>query len=377
MPANRKILFIANGNGEDSIAAAIIQKLPDFVQADAYPVVGSGKSYEGLCPIVGPRSEIPSEGWRHRAGSVARDIKGGMLQSVPPALRFLKSVRDQYDKIVVVGDAVGPMLCLLSGLRIDIYLDVFKSGYAHRYSGLERWLLRRTAKKTYCRDDMLASALRDAGLDALSKGNIMLDTVPYGTYDPAARRKHEQMITLLPGSREWTAESLQLQAAALEGLSAAEMPDVFVAVAGGVDVADLATATGLNHKAGEKSDEADLGTLSNGQLVIHLAKGSVGNLIEASDLVLSQAGTATQQALGMGKPVITFNRTDNRPKRMADEQALMGEARILTKPEKENVTQAVQKLLANPAEMRRLGEIGRTRLGGPGTLDAVVADLTG
>lgn len=375
MTAKQKILFIANGNGEDSIAAAIIEKLPDHTVAEAYPVVGNGKSYEGLCPVVGPRAEIPSEGWRHRAGSVARDIKGGMLKSVPPALRFLKSVRGEYTKIVAVGDAVVPMLCLLVGLKIDIYLDVFKSGYAHRYSAPEKWLLKRGARKTYCRDDMLAASLRTSGLDAVSEGNVMLDTVPYGTYDPASRRKHAQAVTLLPGSRVWTAESLCLQVAALLELPSAQMPDIFVAVAGGVEIGDLAKATGLKHRAGVKNDKADLGILSNDRIIVHLARGSVGNLIEASDLVLSQAGTATQQALGMGKPVITFNRTDNRPKRMADEQALMGEARILTAPEKTDLTKAIQKLLADPNEMQRLGAVGRTRLGGPGTLAAVVADL--
>lgn len=376
MSAQRKILFIANGNGEDSIAAAIIKQLPSHLIAEAYPVVGDGKSYQGVCPIVGPHAQIPSEGWRHRSGSIARDIKGGMLQSVPPALRFLRSVRGHYDEVVAVGDAVTPLLCLLAGLKIDVYLDVFKSGYAHHYSAPEKWLIRRVAKKTYCRDDMLAAMLRDAGIDAVSKGNIMLDTVPYGSYDVTRRRKAKSAVVLLPGSRVWTAESLHLQLAALADLPKALMPDIFVAVAGGVDIADLVQATGLNHQPGNSGDTCDLGVLSDGRLSVHLARGSVGNLIEASDLVLSQAGTATQQALGLGKPVITFNRNDNRPKRMADEQALMGAARILTPPQKTDLTCAIKGLLQDRAEMQRLGEIGRTRLGGPGTLAAVVADLS-
>ncbi len=372
----QRILFIANGNGEDSIAAAIIAKLPENIAAEAYPVVGAGNAYTNLCPIVGPRSFMPSEGWRHTSGSVARDVKGGMLKSIWPAIRFLRQARGRYDKVVAVGDAVTPLLCRLAGLPIDIYLDVFKSGYAHRYSAPERWLIGSIAKKTYCRDTMLAKGLSDKGILAMSAGNIMLDTVPYGTYEMASKRQHARAVALLPGSRVWTGESLKLQVAALRQLPADLVPDIFVAVAGGIDVAELARATGLVHEPPRDETPADLGQLQGDGLVLHLATGAIGNLIVGSDIVLSQAGTATQQALGLGKPVITFNRADNRPKRMADEQALMGKARILTPPDATALASALQRLLADPAETARLGTIGRSRLGGPGTLQAVVADLS-
>jgi len=373
----QRILFIANGNGEDSIAAAIIAKLPENILAEAYPVVGAGNAYTNFCPIVGPRSFMPSEGWRHTSGSVARDVKGGMLASIWPAIRFLRQARGRYDKVVAVGDAVTPLLCKLAGLPIDIYLDVFKSGYAHRYSAPERWLIGAIAKKTYCRDTMLAKSLSARGILAMSAGNIMLDTVPYGSYDMAKKRKRDLAVTLLPGSRVWTAESLKLQVAALRLLPAELVPDVFVAIAGGIDVVDLAHATGLVHKPSRSKNPADLGQLAGEGLVLHLATGAIGNLIAGSDIVLSQAGTATQQALGLGKPVITFNRADNRPKRMADEQALMGEARILTAPDAAALATALQGLLADSDERTRLGTIGRARLGGPGTLQAVIADLSG
>ncbi len=371
----RRILFIANGHGEDSIAAAIIARLPGDVAAEAYPVVGGGSAYDGLCAVVGPRAHIPSEGWRHTSGSVARDIRGGMLSSVWPALKFLRSVRGQYDRVVAVGDLVTPLMCRLSGLPIDIYLDVFKSGYAHHYSAAERWVIKSVARKVFCRDDMLAAALRGAGVDAVSAGNIMLDTVPRGTYAPGRKRKAACAVTLLPGSRVWTAESLQVQVAALKRLPAALMPDVFVAVAGGVDVAELAEATGLKHEKSRAKNPEDLGRLTGDGLTLHLARGAVGNLIAASDLVLSQAGTATQQALGLGRPVITFDRADNRRKRMADEQALMGEARILTAQDPAAVAEAMERLLADSAERKRLGAIARERLGGPGTLEAVLTEL--
>lgn len=373
----RRVLFIANGHGEDSIAAAIIALLPAHIAAEAYPVVGSGKAYDGLCRVVGPRAHIPSEGWRHTRGSVARDIRGGMLASIRPALRFLGTVRGGYDAIVAVGDLVAPLLCWLAGLKIDIYLDVFKSGYAHRYSLPERFVLRRAARKIYCRDDILASALRAAGINAVSAGNIMLDTVPYNGFDPAPYRRHVLMVTLMPGSRVWTAESLNLQIAALKLLPGELQTDIFVALAPGLDAQELADATDTVFNKAQGTEAAYRGALSDGALTLHLVTGAAGDLVAASDLVLSQAGTGTQQALGLGKPVITFNRAGNRPKRMADEQALMGEARLLVAEDPQAVADAMTALLGNEAERERLGAIGRARLGGPGTLAAVIADLSG
>lgn len=371
-----RVLFIANGNGEDSIAAAIIRDLPDNVTADAYPIIGKGGAYDGVCNIVGPRLSVPSEGWRHTKGSLRRDMFGGAFLGIGPAVKFLRSMREQYDSVVAVGDAVPLLLCAAARLPIDIYLDVFKSGYSHKYNIIERALIRHISKKTYCRDDMLAASLRQKGVPAVSAGNIMTDTIPRTNYNMAVKRLHPMAVTLMPGSRDWTAQSLKVQLEALRRMPSELDADIFVAVANSIDPQHLADEVGMDFKPSRSANPADLGKLSCKGIVAHLARGAVGNLIDASDLVLSQAGTGTQQALGLGKPVITFNRADNRKKRMADEQALMGDARILTGPDAKSLADALRALLADAGERRRLGEIGSKRLGGPGTLAAVVADLS-
>ena len=78
-------------------------------------MIGSGKAYDGICPIVGPRATLASEGWRNVKGSLRRDIVNGGLLTVPPALRFLRSMRGRYDRIIVVGDMVGVLACLITG----------------------------------------------------------------------------------------------------------------------------------------------------------------------------------------------------------------------------------------------------------------------
>jgi uncharacterized protein (TIGR03492 family) len=370
-----RILFIANGNGEDSIAAEIISRLPQGFAADAFPVVGEGKAYYGICPIIGPRTQVASQGWRHTKGSMLRDLKSGMLSGVLPAIRFLRSVAAQYDKVIVIGDNVGLILCRLAGMKVSVYLDVFKSGYAHRYSRPEQWLIRSTSQTVFCRDAMLAKSLGETGVDARFAGNVMLDTVTYGAYNTHARRSAPLAVTLLPGSRSKTGESLGVQIEALHQLPSAVPIDVFVAVANGLMPHNLASSTGMAWVSPSTNEAADLGMLMGEGLIVHLATGVAGNLIEAADLVLSQAGTATQQALGMGKPVITINRADNRRKRMADEQALMGEARILVENDPAALSAATLKLLTNAEERVRLGAIGRERLGPAGAASKIVECL--
>lgn len=375
MASTGRILFIANGNGEDSIAAEIISRLPRGFDADAFPIVGEGKAYYGVCPMVGPRSQVASQGWRHTKGSVLRDLKSGMLSGVLPAIKFLRSVKDQYDQVVVVGDNVGVILCRLAGLKVTVYLDVFKSGFAHSYSRPEQWLIKSTCKTVFCRDAMLSKALSTKGIDARFAGNVMLDTVTYGAYDTGLRRTCPLAITLLPGSRSTTGESLAVQIEALHQLPSSVPIDVFVAVANGLMPHNLAASTGMAWVSPTTNEAADLGTLMGEGLMVHLATGVAGNLIETADIVLSQAGTATQQALGLGKPVITFNRADNRKKRMADEQALMGEARILVAEDPSALSVETLRLLQDAPERARLGDIGRERLGPAGAALRVVECL--
>ncbi len=372
----RRFLFVSNGHGEDWIAAAIIARLPKFIEVDAYPMIGAGNAFNGVCPIVGPRASLASEGWRNVKGSLRRDLATGGLATVPPALRFLRNSRAKYDRVIVVGDIVGVMAAAATGHSGLLYLDVYKTGAARLYSGAERWLIKRTCQTVFCRSDTLAVPLRQIGVDARCAGNVMMDTIPHGDYDASARRTRLVAVTLLPGSRSLTGESFALQVQALRTLPTELRPDIFLAVAGSVQIDELARQAGLRKTAMLSADSADLGELSDGDLTIHLARGgALGNLLAASDLVLSQAGTATVQALGSGKPAITFINARDRRSRFNNEQALFGEARIVVPADVPAVGNALRSLIEDGEERRRLGAVGRLRIGGPGAIEAILAEL--
>ncbi|WP_354043400.1 hypothetical protein [Devosia sp. UYZn731] len=371
-----RYLFISNGHGEDAIAAAIVRQMPKSVSIEAYPMIGAGNAYTGACPVVGPRATLASEGWRNVKGSLRRDIATGGLRTVPPALQFLRRVRGSYDRVVVIGDMVGVLACWATGYRDLYYLDVYKTGAARLYSGLERWAIKQSCQAVFCRSDNLASSLTAIGVNARCAGNVMMDTIPHGNYDAAQRRKRSFAVTLLPGSRALTSESFALQIEALRKLDMSLCPDVFLAVAGGVKVEDLAKAAGLRRSSTLSAESDDLGELSDGKLTVHMARGgAMGNLLAQSDLVMSQAGTATVQALGLGIPAITFLNPRDRRSRFRDEQTLFGDARVVVPAEADAVGNALSKLLSEPSERMRLGRLGRERIGEPGAVNAIIETL--
>jgi uncharacterized protein (TIGR03492 family) len=369
--AVEKLLVISNGHGEDSIAAEIVRRLPRSIAVAAYPTLGDGRAYEGVCPIVGPRRHLPSEGQRRR-GSLLRDAIAGF--GVRPAMRFMRREAGEYDAILVVGDLLGVVMCWLSGRRARIYLDVYKSGYANRYSGLELFLLRRSAQLLLTRDPILAEQARGAGVNARFAGNPMMDSVVTGPYDAQERRRNAKAIAVLPGSRAALAENFAVQVAALQRVPGIEGIDVFAVLPRAGDAADLDGIGGARLTPGSGRD-GDLGVLSDGRVRIHLTAGSLGAVVTASDMVLGQGGTANLQALGLGRPVVSFlaeNARETRRRRIA---ALTGDSRIVVERDAAALAAALAQLRADDADRQRRGAIGRERMGPPGAMAAIVGEL--
>lgn len=331
------------------MGAGIVRRLPKSITVDAYPTLGEGRAYVGVCPIVGPRRSLPSEGHRTE-GSLWRDAIAGF--GIGPAMAFIRNEAKAYDAIIVVGDLLGVIMCWMSGNRVRIYVDAYKSGYDNRYSGLEKWLVERTCDLVLTRDAILAKQLRNARF----AGNIIMDTLATGAFNAASKRKHPRAIAILPGSRESMRENFEVQAAALKLVPNIADIDLFMAVARPEDAnafADLAKPLG-----------------------IHTASGSLGAILTATDIVLGQAGTANLQALGLGKPVVSFFAENTTDKRRRQNNAFAGDSRIFTERSPQALADAMTRLLMDDADRNRRGAIGKERMGPPGAIDAIVAELS-
>jgi uncharacterized protein (TIGR03492 family) len=367
-----KLLVISNGYGEDAIGAHVVRRLPSSIEAAAYPTLGAGRAYSKVCPIVGPRRYLPSEGNRTR-GSLLRDAASGF--GINAALEFMRTEAKQFDGILVVGDMLGVVMCWLTGNRARLYLDVYKSGHANVYTAVERWILRRAAELVLPRDQILAEQLTESGVNARFAGNVMMDALGTGPYDAASRRRNSTAIAVLPGSRTSTPENFAFQMDVLRRVPGIEKVDVFlVLAAGGADLGRIRDAANMRWTPGTGTD-GDLGVLSDGVICVHLSTGSLGAVLHACDIVLGQAGTANLQAIGLGRPVITFTSGHSRKVRRQRVSALAGEGRVLLERDAELMAGQVAGLLADPAERRRRGDIGRERIGPPGAIDAIIEEL--
>jgi uncharacterized protein (TIGR03492 family) len=371
MPVN-KLLIISNGHGEDSIAAEIVRRLPRTIEAAAYPTLGDGRAYEGVAPIVGPRRKLPSEGHRLR-GSLIRDAFAGF--GIAPALAFMRGEAKNYDAVLVVGDMLGIVMCWWTKKRVRLYLDVYKSGYDNRYSPAELFMLGRTADLVLTRDSVLADQLNAAKVPAKFVGNAIMDTVVQGPYDAQRRRHHAKAIAVLPGSRVTLVENFKVQLDALRRVPGIEGIDVFAILARPGDAADLEGISGLR-LVQPLSRDGDLGTLTDGRVTLHLSTGSLGAVLAASDVVLGQGGTANLQAMGLGKPIVSFHAEGSTARRRARNEALAGDARIFVGRDPDAMASALSRLLADEADRQRRGAIGRERMGPAGAIAAIIAELT-
>lgn len=367
-----KLLVISNGYGEDAIGAQVVRRLPSSIEVAAYPTLGAGRAYSKVCPIVGPRRYLPSEGNRTR-GSLLRDASAGF--GINAALSFMRTEARQFESVLVVGDMLGVVMCWLTGNRARLYLDVYKSGHANVYSSVERWILRRAAELVFPSDQILAGQLAMSGVNARFAGNVMMDALVTGPYDAASRRRNSTAVAVLPGSRASMPENLAFQMDVLRRVQGIEKVDIFAVLAAGAhDLARTGSVAGMKWTPGDGT-EGDLGVLSDGMMSVHLSSGSLGAVLDACDIVLGQAGTANLQAIGLGRPVITFTSGRSREVRRRRVSALAGEGRILLERDAGLMAAQVATLLANPAERRRRGDLGRERIGPPGAIEAIIAEL--
>jgi uncharacterized protein (TIGR03492 family) len=97
-----------------------------------------------------------------------------------------------------------------------------------------------------------------------------------------------------------------------------------------------------------------------------------GDAIRSAGVVVGLAGTANEQAAGLGRPVVTFVGPGAQvsPHFVALQQRLLGEALIVARGW-QDAAEAVVRLLGNPAERAARGGIGRERMGEPGAVPRI------
>lgn len=384
-----RLLCISNGHGEDLIAIRILQALQGLsphLRIAALPIVGEGQQYQKLgIEIIGPTKQMPSGGFIYMdSQQLARDLQGGLLQLTVSQLRAMGQWLKADDVVLAVGDIVPLLFGWLSrcsygfvGTAKSEYhvrdeqehcldqstpLDVFDFQRTCVYMPWERWLMRRGVC-VFPRDSITTRRLQHWAVDAYDAGNPMMDGFSISAHQPFSDPKG-LTILLLPGSRAPEAyENWQRLLQSINSIihHGGQSLSFLAAVAPSLDIDVLVT------------DVISQGWQQAGQWYqrdshkLYITQGTFVDYAQRADIAIATAGTATEQFVGLGKPVLTL--PGNGPQfttSFAQAQARHLGPSITLVQHPEHIGQALMAILNAPDRQAAIYQNGLHRMGSPG-----------
>ena len=391
----KPVLLLSNGHGEDLSGALVAAELMQRgIPVEALPLVGHGSPYRQRgVPVLGRTRSCSTGGLGYTSlrGRLS-ELLEGQMGHVLGRLLLLRRRRRHYGLVVAVGDVLAVLGSWLSGLPSAVYLVAYSSHYEGRLRlpwpcG---WLLNQASiKAIWSRDCLTANDLsQQLNRAVVFLGNPFLDVVSADTSEslplPALQ------LALVPGSRLPEAArnlALMLRVLALlpEEWARSQPLRLRAALVAELDsscVAKLAGPLGWRLEASDR--------LVRGPLVVELGWGQFGEILASSQLVLGMAGTAAEQAVGLGKPVLQL--VGGGPQFTAGfaeaQRRLLGPG-VRCAPGSSGsaatlaaTAQLAQELLEQqgdpkqgPALRQSLAAIGLERIGAPGGSEAVAAAI--
>lgn len=393
-----RLLCISNGHGEDLIAVRILQALHGLLphlQMAALPIVGEGQQYQKLgIEIIGPTKQMPSGGFIYMDGQqLARDLRGGLLQLTIAQLAAMGQWLLSGDVVLAVGDIV-PLLFGWLSRRPYGFVGTAKSEYYVRdeqgdcldkstlFDGLvfqrtcvympwERWLMRRSAC-VFPRDGITTRHLRRWAVDAYDAGNPMMDGFSMAMSQQLATRANLTLL-LLPGSR--APEAYENWQRLLDGVDditrhIAQPVTFLTAATPNLELANLTRALMAHGWRPSASG------YQQGKHSLLIDQGAFVDYAHRANAAIATAGTATEQFVGLGKPVLTL--PGNGPQftlSFAQAQARHLGPSVTLVPKPEQIGQALTSILNDPDRQATIYKNGLHRMGPPGASQRIAEIL--
>jgi uncharacterized protein (TIGR03492 family) len=272
-------------------------------EVTALPLAGLGRPYsQATIPLLGSSHEFSTGGIGYTSlqGRLTELIQGQILYLLRRLLRLLRHAH-RFDLIVVVGDVIPVIAAWLTRRPVATYLVAYSS----HYEGQLRlpWpcgpmLSGKNFRAIFSRDQLTADDLSNQLARPVQfLGNPFMDPV----LPPTALLSNTQpRIGLLPGSRRPELEAnLQLLLRLSDQLPDNNGISLELALVSSLD------DTGLERCANGVGWQLRDGLLQRqGSPAVRVRRGAFQTVLQQSDLVISMAGTAAEQAVGLAKPVL-------------------------------------------------------------------------
>ena len=308
-----RILLLSNGHGEDLSGSLIAKQLTNsgyFV--DALPIVGKGNHYvKEKIRIIGKTKEFSTGGIGYNSvrGRI-NEILGGEIIYLLRRLYLTYRIRKKYDYFFVVGDIVPVFFAWICKKDFFTYLVAYSSHYEGKLKlpwPSKFFLISKKAKKIYTRDSLTAHDLTSQ----LKKkvfffGNPFMDKFFFRDKE---LKKSDFSIGILPGSRfPEILENFVLILEVLEALSdlsyfqKIEFNFAIVNALSSQKISEIFKNRKWLHLG--KISESHLLRFQYKSLKVNLYWNTFEEILLKSSCCISMTGTAAEQAIGLGKPVI-------------------------------------------------------------------------
>jgi len=384
------LLIISGGNAEDLIGATLCQHLAGLRLA-ALPLVGPGKRYEGCVErILGPRTQMPSGGFPFNSlENLLADLRSGFLREIALQIRAAQLARREVRAVAAVGDAYALAVGVLASDWGRLPLFHLQPQISHYYWGgrslwerlrqlnqfgaedylfYERWM-HRFVHAVYVRDKLSEQRAHQLGMHkARFVGSMAMDTLGPPERDLSNLLDGRKVLVLLPGTRADVRFSLPLMLQ-----SSALLPELQPLVAWAADFTEVPLAEGWEL---EIEDEQTAIAHKDAQQV-WLLRGAFSAILHAGYVAIGTAGTANEQAAGMGIPVVAFPTPGPQyiyPNALRQSR-LLGKAMRLVEANPEVVADSVRHFIEDPIAREEALRDGLERNGPPGALPIIASEI--
>lgn len=377
------LLVVSNGHGEDVVAGRVIAALlarDPALRVWAFPVVGLGSALadEGA-ELVGPRRELPSGGLTlHSLTHLAADMRAGLVGLSARQVAWLSRTRPR--RVFVVGDFYAQALAALTRAPrrvlqtlVSVHQATPAGGRGGRYfmegfRAPELALMRR-AVAVYTRDAATARHLQDLRVPrATYLGNPMMDGLEGRPIEGSGGGPAGPRVALLPGSRSYANLSVAVMISALERLP------------GALGLVAWSLGAPPAPPPGWESDVVDapgvVAAWRSGATRVWWVVDGFADVLRSADVAVGTAGTANEQAVGLGVPLVAFPLPpDYSVAFVANQARLLGGGVTVATPDPAAVAGALTRLWRDDGARARALAAGAERMGPPGASAALAAEL--
>jgi uncharacterized protein (TIGR03492 family) len=393
-----KLLSISNGKAEDALAVCVLKELGQLMpglEMSALSLVGRGLAYERAgYSVLGPRQESPTDGFMMQSfKNFVTDIRAGFVQMSLEQFRVIREAK--LDVVFVCGDVyalwtaltftrnVKPKVFQLQPLVSVYYQDGITAEERlkrlHRiavdsFVMPERWMMQKV-ERVFVRDERSSNELRAKGLsNVVSHGNVMMDQIVKAEVDLSPIRDGRDLLVLLPGSRDDYLFSFPKM---LE--TAAHLPEFQIFAAFSGDLNRLTLPPGWTWQEPndlEHSLSAERVAVHDQARVVILRQAFVACLHHAK-VVLGTAGTANEQAAGLGIPVVSFPTHGPQFTELfaRAQKRLLGDAVFLLQADPVQLAQMVKQVSKDETLRNAVARAGDERVGKPGAAKKMARDI--